>query len=49
MWRGFDFLISHHRLCPGQGWCWAVLTAKGTLDFGTGGWWPALLLSWPRG
>lgn len=40
-----ELLISCHRLCLGQDWCWAALTAKGTLDFGKGGWWPALLLS----
>lgn len=35
MRRGDELLISCHRLCPGQDQCWAALTAKGTLDFGS--------------
>lgn len=35
MQRGDELLISCHRLCPGQDRCWAALTAKGTLDFGS--------------
>jgi len=39
--RDNELLISCHRLCPGQDWCWAALTAKGTVDFGSGDWWLA--------